>query len=433
MIVLLSILLLLSALTAPEAKYEGDPNDLKVVQLSSIRTTSFDPMKFPFILFNDAQGDVTRRFKEYAKIKLPKSKRKPRQAISLSYDLSFSQTFEWSAKGKKGGLLPGLTGGKGRKAWKVQLGWTPEGNITVKTALAKQNRGGRKSAMKTENADWKPWPSINRVRLIVQMNGKKERDGRILVEVNGQRIAISEDAVFHWKGRGRAKYVLREGRYLGPSPTSREQKVFRYLLTRNVKVAEVKLVEQASEDWWLEDNDPPALPPPALPPPTLPPPTLPPPSQPSPSQPSPSPGPSGPTPVVPPSTDPKTITINWTKGELSHNAVSPRWFDARENKLYLCSRDVLRFEWSDEPGAGMGIYGFYSLEEYQTCAKDNLNYMKNTRPSGAFATKPNRGGWRYYAHFEGADDGHCKYTCKDGKGITGDCTQRLAVSWERKC
>lgn len=82
----------------------------------------------------------------------------------------------------------------------------------------------------------------------------------------------------------------------------------------------------------------------------------------------------------------------------------------------------------------MGVYGFYSLEHYEGCIKDNLNYIKNTRPNGFFMTKANRGGWRYYAYITGADDGACKYGCgtarDKGKQITGTCAQKIAVNWD---
>ncbi|MEO2194287.1 MAG: hypothetical protein ABGY24_17780 [bacterium] len=97
---------------------------------------------------------------------------------------------------------------------------------------------------------------------------------------------------------------------------------------------------------------------------------------------------------------------------------------------------MLQFSWDDEPGRGLGVYGFFNVEDWASCAKTpdtELNYMKNQRPSGLFKTKPNRGGWRWYASFDGADDGHCKYSCQDGKGIRGGCNAKVAVNWDMRC
>lgn len=100
--------------------------------------------------------------------------------------------------------------------------------------------------------------------------------------------------------------------------------------------------------------------------------------------------------------------------------------------VQVCSGDVVHFKWSGEQ---MGLYGFYNENAYRKCAKGNLNYMKNTRPKGSFKTKPNRSGWRYYAHIGGAGDGACKYGCGNPKNktnrITGTCEQRIAILWQR--
>ena len=381
---------------------------------------------FPYVMFNDGMGDVSSGFREYAKIDKKLARRKP-QAISLTYELTFSPGFEWSAKGQLGGLLPGLTGGKGRRSWRVQLAWDPDGRVTVSKNLAKQNRGGGKRPIETpEGAYWKPSPEVNVVRLTVQQNRKRTRDGRLSVEVNGERIALLNDVVYHWKGKGKSKYVLREGRYLGPNPTRGLEEI-RYLTTRNLRVSEVDMSLDKPDDFWGGSlNDDPAVVP-TLPPPTTPvvvtPPTTP---------------VVTPTPTTPttPTDNNKLVTLNWTQGALSTDAVAPRRFDPATNELYLCSRDVLQFSWSGEPGRGVGVYGFFSVEDWQSCAKTpdtELNYMKNQRPSGLFKTKPNRGGWRWYASFDGADDGHCKYTCSDGKGISGGCNAKIAVNWDMQC
>ena len=78
----------------------------------------------------------------------------------------------------------------------------------------------------------------------------------------------------------------------------------------------------------------------------------------------------------------------------------------------------------------MGLYGFYKESHYKSCNKRDLNYMKNTRSSGSFKTKPNRSGWRYYAYITKADDGACKYGCNKGKGkVKGACAQKIAIFW----
>ncbi len=78
----------------------------------------------------------------------------------------------------------------------------------------------------------------------------------------------------------------------------------------------------------------------------------------------------------------------------------------------------------------MGLYGFYKESDYKKCAKGNLNYMTNTRGSGLFSTKANRGGWRYYAHISGAQDGACKYERKGcQKGVKGTCQAKVKIHW----
>jgi len=100
--------------------------------------------------------------------------------------------------------------------------------------------------------------------------------------------------------------------------------------------------------------------------------------------------------------------------------------------VQVCSGDVVHFQWSGEQ---MGLYGFYNEKAYRNCAKGNLNYMKNTRAKGSFKTKPNRSGWRYYAHIGGAGDGACKYGCGNPKNktnrISGTCEQRIAILWQK--
>lgn len=392
---------------------------------------------YPYIMFNDAMGDVSSGFREYARIDKKLAKKKP-ESLALSYELTFSPGFEWSAKGRLGGLLPGLTGGKGRKSWRVQLAWDPDGRVKVSKQLAKQNRGGGKRPIETpSDAYWKPSPATNVVRLTVQQNGKKKRDGKLSVEVNGRRVALLSDVVYDWRGKGSTKFVLREGRYLGPNPT-RGMDEIRYLTTKNLKVSEVDLSLETggppSDDFW--DGSSPGGP-------TTSGPVVPPNAPDVPEEPEPPVGPvqpefppSSPGSSLPPSTNPKLVTLKWTQGTLATDAVAPRRLDPRTNELYLCSKDVLQFEWAGETGRGLGLYGFFNVEDWQACAKTpdaELNYMKNQRPSGLFKTKPNGSGWRWYASFDGADDGHCKFSCSDGKGISGGCNAKVAVNWDMKC
>lgn len=231
----------------PRVWEEVDPDaELSVVTLATqeLGLESFRKSRgrrqFPHIMFNDAMGELSRGFREYARIDQRVAKRKP-QAVSLTYDLDFSPDFEWSARGRKGGLLPGIAGGKSRKKWRVQLAWDPEGRITVSKKLPKENRGGGKATIETPpDAFWKPSPERNHVRLIVRQNAKRKRDGTLLVSVNGQRIATLTNVVFDWRGRGRSKFVLREGRYLGPNPTRGRDEI-RFLATTSLKVSEVDL------------------------------------------------------------------------------------------------------------------------------------------------------------------------------------------------
>ena len=51
-------------------------------------------------------------------------------------------------------------------------------------------------------------------------------------------------------------------------------------------------------------------------------------------------------------------------------------------------------------------------------------------PSELPSTKANRGGWRYYAHISGAQDGACKYERKGcQKGVKGKCQAKVKIHW----
>ena len=442
--------------TAPSATgrvwEQVDPDaELSVVSLSTqelgVHNFGKARLEFPHIMFNDAMGDVSRGFREYARIDKRIARRKP-QAVALTYELTFSPDYEWSANGRLGGLLPGIAGGKSRRQWRVQLAWDPEGRIKVSKNLPRENRGGGKAVIETPpDAFWKPSPEKNHVRVIVKQNSKRKRNGTLDVSVNGRQLATLANVVFDWRGRGRSKFVLREGRYLGPNPTRGREEV-RFLSTTNLKVSGVDVKIELPDVWWVDDSETP-LPAPSAPVST---PETPPVSQepedavvgdpvPSPvSDPVPSPvsDPVPPPSPVPsrPGTNPKLVTLTWSTRGLSTDAISPRRFDADALELHLCSKDILQFSWADEPGRGLGVYGFFNLEDWKSCAKTpdtELNYMKNQRPSGLFKTKPNRGGWRWYASFEGADDGHCKYSCQDDKGISGGCNAKVAVNWDMTC
>ena len=371
----------------------------------------------PFIMFNNAMGNVTNGVKEYLKISRSKSR-----SVMLEYYFQFSKTFEW---GDKGGLLPGVIGGKskcarkesGSRCWRVQLAWNPDGTAGVAFRLP-----GEKSASITKSVKKNVKllnTGFNKVNMVLKMNSKKKRDGGIHININDKPLLALEAVTFDRKS-STSKYILRNAEYIGNVPTKPEDPVFRYILTRDLRIFQAEVTpppppppspspvlddQYDSFSGWDEvDTNPPALPNPS------------PPDAPSP----------------PYKGESITATVKWTTGSLS-SIIPPgsgRRFDGVAKELYLCSGDKLYFSWS---GEDMGLYAFYSLEEYQNCDKGNLNYIKNTRPTGNFMTKPNRGGWRYFAHVTGADDGACKYGCgteKDkGKKITGTCAQKLAVSW----
>lgn len=51
----------------------------------------------------------------------------------------------------------------------------------------------------------------------------------------------------------------------------------------------------------------------------------------------------------------------------------------------------------------MNLWMLKNRKQYDTCGKKDLNFLKNPAKSGEFYTKPNRSGWRYYAHIPGLD------------------------------
>ncbi len=258
--------------TAPSATgrvwEQVDPDaELSVVSLSTqelgVHNFGKARLEFPHIMFNDAMGDVSRGFREYARIDKRIARRKP-QAVALTYELTFSPDYEWSANGRLGGLLPGIAGGKSRRQWRVQLAWDPEGRIKVSKNLPRENRGGGKAVIETPpDAFWKPSPEKNHVRVIVKQNSKRKRNGTLDVSVNGRQLATLANVVFDWRGRGRSKFVLREGRYLGPNPTRGREEV-RFLSTTNLKVSGVDVKIELPDVWWVDDSETP-LPAPSAP------------------------------------------------------------------------------------------------------------------------------------------------------------------------
>lgn len=375
----------------------------------------------PWILFNDGTGNINNGVRKYLKIKHKKT-----YTIMFEYEFKFSNTFEW---GKKGGRLPGVIGGRskcakkesGSRCWRVQLSWKPDGSAGLDLRLPFENtRDVERSA--SSGIKWKT-SGYNKVTMFLQMNDKKDNNGRLDIMVNGKSFVSKDDVTFD-KKKTKSKHILLNGEYNDDSiPTKPEDEVFRYILTRRMRVYEAEPISLPS---------PSPLPLPSPPPP---------PSLPDPPEPIVEDEPDLPA-VLSPSLPPPAqytggtlkVTLKWTTGRMETNIPpnSGRSFDPDAKILQLCSRDTLYFLWSEE---NMGLYGFYTKEHYDGCIKDDLNYIKNTRTNGDFLTKPNRGGWRYYAHITGADDGACKYGCgtpeDKGKEIRGTCAQRIAVRWDK--
>lgn len=398
--------------------------------MKRVQMSPSDALSDPYILINDGQANISTGLKQYSKIK-----HKYTGTVMLEYTLGFSAAFSW---GKKGGLLPGLIGGtskcakreSGSRCWRVQLTWNPDGTAGVALRLPKDKQSRVQKSIK---------PSIkwltrkdNKVIMIVGVNSKGERNGFIDISINNERLLFQDGIRFDTKST-RNKFVLRQGEYIGDNRSNVQGGKFQYIRANNVQIY---LASQRA-------------PPPFASPPPPPPPSPPPPKDPldeilNDSEGLFMPGDQewwntliSPTPelVSPPiqdTTSPLTISVKWTTGVLEANIPQflGRRLDPVAKELYLCSGDKLKLEWS---GENMGVYGFYSLEHYEKCIKDDLNYIKNTRPNGYFLTKANRSGWRYYAYITGADDGACKYGCgtdrDKGKQITGICAQKIAVSW----
>lgn len=401
-----------------------------------VRISPNDAMSDPFILVNDGLSNVSTSLKQYSKIK-----HKYTGTVMLEYTLGFSNSFSW---GERGGLLPGLIGGSskcakresGSRCWRVQLKWNPDGTAGVALRLPKDKESRVQNSIKA-SIKWLT-SRDNKVTMVLGVNSRRKRDGFLDVSINNERLLFQNGIRFDEKTT-RSKFVLRQGEYIGKTPYARGGKL-QYIHASDIQVY---LAKQS------------APPPVASPPP----PSLPPPPPPSPLPKDPideflnnpsdglympgdqewwntliSPSPQLVSPPIQDPTSPLTISLKWTTGVMQANLPkrSPRRFDHVAKELHLCSGDKLRLEWS---GENMGVYGFYTLDHYENCIKDDLNYIKNTRPSGYFLTKANRGGWRYYAYITGADDGACKYGCgterDKGKEITGTCAQKVAVLWNK--
>lgn len=393
-------------------------------RVKSVRISPDRTIEDPYIIFNDRNGNISNGIKEYAKIK-----HRYTGTVMLEYTLRFSSTFAW---GDQGGLLPGIVGGKSRcakkesgsRCWRVQLTWNPDGTAGVALRLP-QDKETRLANAVNKKVQWETGRD-NKVVMVLGVNSRGGKNGFVDISINNKRLLFQDDVRFDRKST-RSKFVLRQGEYRGNLPSEIKGDVFRYISTSDVGVylakrnsppvpSSIPSPTPAADDSGNEtsqDSSPSDVQEPWTPPDS------------SNTEPSTQPGEDG--------SGPLTVSLKWTTGTMEARLPrdSLRRFDESKKELYLCSGDRLRLEWS---GENMGVYGFYTFEHYQSCIKDNLNYIKNTRPSGYFLTKGNRGGWRYFAYITGADDGACKYGCgteKDkGKQITGTCAQKLAVRWD---
>eukprot|EP00890_Picochlorum_soloecismus_P002460 jgi/Picsp_1/3214/NSC_06054-R1_polysaccharide lyase family 14 protein len=346
-------------------------------------------------------------------------KDKQTESVVLEYRFKFSPEFGWGAAG---GTLPGILGGrrfctpnhKSSKCWYIQPGWDQNGRGMMHARLQKYD-----GEIHVNDFTWKK-DSWNTVQMIVRVNDRKDDNGVVQLLANGELVVNQERVLFHHK-KTRSSYVLMSSRYL--QQNNRIEVGF--IRTSDLALYRAELLLSPSPSFPINSPSPAEPvqdPEPAQEPPPSPEPEQSPEASPEPSEDE----------SAPPS-DP-IVRLLWTTGEMS--AVMPeggqRGFDAAKREMYICSGDIVHFVWSDEPG-GMGLYGFYKEEEYISCDKRDVDYIKNTRPNGEFKTKPNRSGWRYYGHLTGADDGACKYGCnteKDrGKTITGTCAQRIAIHW----
>jgi len=330
-----------------------------------------------------------------------KIKDKKTESVVLEYRFKFSQEFEYGA----GGVLPGILGGRrfctpnhrSSKCWYVQPGWDQNGRGMMHIRLEKYA-----GEIHVNEFTWKK-DSWNTVQMIVRVNDRKDDNGVLQLLANGELVVNQEMILFHHK-KTRSSYVLMSGYYLRQSHKVGEGSI----RTRDLGVYRAELLLSPSPSVPIPEPEPEPEEPPEVYP------------EPNPEDES-------------PPSDP-IVRLLWTTGTMS--AVMPqggsRRFDVDKREMYICSGDIVHFVWSGEPG-GMGLYGFYKEEEYISCDKRDVNYIKNTRPNGEFKTKANRSGWRYYGHLTGADDGACNYGCnteKDrGKKITGTCAQRIAINW----
>ena len=348
-----------------------------------------------------------------------KIKDKNTESVVLEYRFKFSPGFEWGAAG---GTLPGILGGrrfctpnhKSSKCWYVQPGWDQNGRGMMHVRLQKYD-----GEIHVNDFTWKE-DSWNTVQMIVRVNDRKDDNGMLQLLANGELVVNQERILFHHK-KTRSRYLLMSSQYLKQNNRMKEG----FIVTSDMKLYRAELLLSPSPSAPIISPSPIQEPEP----------------EPEPEQ-SPSLKPENPPEASPEPSDDQSppsdpiVRLTWTTGEMSASMPKGghRRFDAAKREMHICSGDIVHFVWSDEPG-GMGLYGFYKEEEYISCDKRDVNYIKNTRPNGEFKTKANRSGWRYYGHLTGADDGACKYGCnteKDrGKKITGTCAQRVAIHWSK--
>jgi chitosanase len=132
-------------------------------------------------------------------------------SVRLDYRVKFSSGFRWGG----GGQLPGLLGGRwwctpthrSSQCWRVQVGWTSNGEVDIVTKIPQAKRNiALRQTVKFSAGDW------TQISIIVNVNTGSSSNGEVQVLVNGNVIA-NDDALLFSRKSTRSVYVLMSGKY----------------------------------------------------------------------------------------------------------------------------------------------------------------------------------------------------------------------------